>query len=146
MPRVTVSTVVEAPAGEVWRLLRDFGRFNAWYDGMPDAVIEGGGPSDRVGAIRRFEVNGQVMAREELLALDDDARSQTYRILESVFPLREYVSRLRVLPVTDGDRSFVQWTADFEADAAEADRLAEMVRDHIYRPGLASLGKRLTGA
>jgi hypothetical protein len=145
MPRVTASTVIEAPATEVWRLLRDFSQFNAWYDGMPDAVMENGSAPDQVGCVRRLEVGGQVMAREQLVALDDSDRSQTYRILESVFPLRDYVSRLRVLPVTDENHAYVEWSASFEAGADEAAELITMVRDQIYHPGLAALKKRLAG-
>lgn len=143
MPRVVASTVIDAPVADVWRVLRDFGRFSDWYDGMPQAVIEAGSASDQVGCVRRLEAGGRLMAREQLVALDDAACSQTYTILESTFGLREYVSRLRVLPVTDGDRSFVEWTATFEADAAEAAGLVVMVRDQIYAPGLVSLRKQL---
>jgi hypothetical protein len=142
MPQVAASTVIDASAGDVWQVIRDFGRLDAWYEGMPRPVLETGTAAE-VGCVRRIEVGGQLVAREQLVALDDRHRSQTYRILESVFGLREYVSTLRVLPVTDRDRSFVEWSARFEADEPVAGDLTRMVRDEIYAPGLISLRERL---
>jgi hypothetical protein len=36
-------------------------------------------------------------------------------------PLTDYVATLRLTPVTDGDRCFAEWTAEFECDEAEAE-------------------------
>jgi len=38
------------------------------------------------------------------------------------FPLRNYIATLRVLPITDGDRSLVEWSATFDCLDAEYDR------------------------
>ncbi|MGC5015645.1 SRPBCC family protein [Streptosporangium sp. DT93] len=140
---MTVSTVIGASADEAWALLRDFGRMDAWFEGMPPAVIEDGLDPAQVGCVRRIEVDGQVMARERLVALDDAARRQVYAIVESVFGLSGYTGTITVTPVTDGDRAFVEWTGVFEADAADAEATAAMIRDSIYLPGLESLRKLL---
>lgn len=143
MPQVTVSTVIGASADEVWALVRDFERMDGWFEGMPPSVIEDGLASTQVGCVRRIEVDGQVMARERLVALDDTARRQVYTVVESVFGLNGYTGTITVLPVTDGDRAFVEWTGVFEADATDVEATAAMLRDSIYLPGLESLRKRL---
>lgn len=143
MPQVTVSTVINASADDVWALIRDFEHMDGWFEGMPPAVIEDGRASTEVGCVRRFEANGQIMARERLIALDDAARRQVYAILESIFGLRGYSGTITVTPVTDGDRAFVEWTGVFEADAAEAEASIAMLRDSVYTTGLESLRKRL---
>ena len=42
MPQVTESTVVGAPASEVWALLRDFAAIGDWHPALPSAEIEDG--------------------------------------------------------------------------------------------------------
>lgn len=145
MPQVTISTVINASADDVWALIRDFEHMDGWFDGIPPAVIEDGRASTEVGCVRRIEVDGQVMVRERLVALDDAARRQVYAILESVFGLKDYIGTITVTPVTDGNRAFVEWTGVFEADAAEAEASIAMLRDSVYLPGLQGLRKRLEG-
>jgi hypothetical protein len=37
-------------------------------------------------------------------------------------PFRDFVATLRVTPVTDGDRAFVEWSAIFDCAEAEHDK------------------------
>ena len=46
MPQVFTSTVVGAPVGEVWALLRDFAAIGSWHPALPPCEIEDG-PADR---------------------------------------------------------------------------------------------------
>ena len=68
MPQITESTVLGAPAGEVWTLLRDFAAIGDWHPALPPAEIEEG-PADRVGCVRVYPLAGG--HRETLVALDD---------------------------------------------------------------------------
>jgi hypothetical protein len=145
MATLTESTLVDAPAEAVWALIRDFNGLSVWATSMPPSIIEDGKPADQVGCVRRLEANGTLLARERLLALDDVSLTQTYSILESALGVHDYRGTLHVTPVTDEDRSVVEWSGTFSADAGEADKTTAVLRDQIYRPGLASLKKHFSG-
>jgi hypothetical protein len=72
MPQVFTSTVVGAPVGEVWALLRDFAAIGSWHPALPPCEIEDG-PADRVGCVRVFPLAGD--HRETLVSLDDQHRA-----------------------------------------------------------------------
>jgi len=52
MPKVHVSTVINAPIERVWRTVSDFNGLPAWLPGMKDSTIEGGKSPTAVGAVR----------------------------------------------------------------------------------------------
>jgi hypothetical protein len=54
------------------------------------------------------------MIRERLLALSDYDYSCSYEILESPMGVADYVATLKLTPVTDGNRCFAEWSAEFE--------------------------------
>src|SRR5919198_6399201 len=120
MPTVVTSTVLDAPAEEVWALLRDFAAIGSWHPYLPPPTIEDG-PADRVGAVRAFGDH-----RERLVALDDLERSTRIAFADSGgLPVRDYVSGLRVRPAADG--SVVEWSAVFDCDAADEPKVAAQV-------------------
>jgi hypothetical protein len=145
MAKLTESTLVDAPAEAVWALIRDFNGMSAWSTAAPPSVIEDGKAADQVGCVRRFEVNGKLLIRERLLGLDDESLTQIYAVVESTLGLHEYVGKLQVIPVTDEDRSLVVWSGGFTAEAAAVGQTTALLRDGIYRPGLASLKKHFSG-
>jgi hypothetical protein len=140
MPRIVTSAVLDAPAQEVWELLRDFSAIGSWHPFLPEAKIEGGDPVDRVGAVRVFPAAGG--HRERLVALDDAERSTRYAFEDTAgLPVRDYVSGLRVTPASD-TTSLVEWTAGFDCDATDEPQVISQVRDGIFLPGLAALKER----
>lgn len=141
--RVARSCVIDAPAGVVWRLLRDFNSHADWHPAVAASHIEFGEPPDLVGAVRAFRLTDGGVLREQLIALSDRDMSLTYCLLEAPIRLDGYVATLRLRPVTDGDRTFLNWESRFEAPAAEADGLARLVGDTIYAAGMAALRSRL---
>ena len=68
------------------------------------------------------------MIRERLLALSDYDYWCIYEILESPMGVENYVATLKLTPVTDGDRCFAEWSAEFEcarsASASSSSRSA----------------------
>ncbi|MER7670645.1 SRPBCC family protein [Kitasatospora sp. NPDC096128] len=140
MPKTTVSTLVEAPADDVWGLIRDFNGLGDWHPHMPPSRIEGGGPADAVGAVRIFSIGGTEI-RETLLAFDEEGRSYTFSLPDGVFPLRNYRASLRVLPVTELNGSFVEWSATYDVEAAAERDMAESARG-VFSAGLAALRAR----
>ena len=95
---------------------------------IADSRIENGQPADRIGCIRNFRLRDGGVIRERLLALSDYDYQCTYAILESPMGVDNYVATLKLTPVTDGNRTFAEWSAEFDcaagarARAVRADR------------------------
>jgi Polyketide cyclase / dehydrase and lipid transport len=133
MAKVFTSSVVPAPIEAVWARVRDFNALPAWNPAVERSRIEGGLASDVVGCVRSFDLKDGGNLREQLLALDDRAHSCTYSILESPMPLQGYVARLRLLPITNGDRTYVEWTAEFDCAAEEEADLVQKIGQDVFQ-------------
>jgi uncharacterized protein YndB with AHSA1/START domain len=145
MPRVYVSSVIDAPAARVWERIRDFNALPRWVPAVRDSRIENGEPSDRVGCVRDFHLQNGDRLRERLLGLSDYDMFCTYSILESPMPLTDYVATLRLTPVTDGDRSFAEWTAEFDCAEADAEALVSNIGTNVFQAGFNSLKRQMAG-
>lgn len=139
MAHVLASSVINAPIAQVWSRIRDFNALPQWHPGIADSRIEGDGPSDRIGCIRHFHTRDGGLIREQLLALSDHDFSCTYAILESPMGVSGYVATLRLLPVTDGDRTFAQWTADFDCPAEQELALCTLIGGGVFQGGFDAL-------
>ncbi len=139
MVRVYVSSVVDAPADTVWARVRDFNGLPQWHPGIADSRIENGDAADRIGCIRHFHTRDGGMIRERLLALSDYEYSCTYSILESPMGVENYVATLKLTPVTDGARSFVEWSAEFDCDAGRERALVAQIGTGVFQGGLDAL-------
>src|SRR5215471_6153007 len=108
MARAYYSVVLDHPADEVWRVVRPFDHY-AWAGVEGETRIEAGKAGDQVGAVRRVTTGAGVI-RQILLAHSDFERSYTYALCDPPpFPVRNYVATIRVAPVVDGDKAFVEW-------------------------------------
>jgi len=139
MPKVVRSTIIDAPTERVWGVLRDFNGHDRWHPVVATSAIERGQPSDRVGCVRRFRLNDGSELREQLLALSDLEQTYSYCLLDTPIPLFNYVAHVRLLPVTDGDRTFWHWESRFTTRAGEDERMARQVGDEIYQTGIDAI-------
>ena len=125
MGRSYFSTVFEQTADQLWAVIRDFGNYTVWIEGVSQSYIEEGKPGDAVGAIRNVRVSDTTI-RQQLLAHSDRDRFQTYTFCEPIpYPLRNYEATLRVTPIVDGNRDFVEWWATFDCETSEYDHWTE---------------------
>lgn len=145
MARVYVSSVIDAPAARVWDRVRDFNALPRWHPRIRDSRIENGEPSDRIGCVRDFHLQNGDRIREKLLGLSDYDLFCTYAILESPMPLTEYVATLRLTPVTDGDRTFAEWTAEFDCAAEVEDDLVAGIGGDVFQAGFDALKRQMAG-
>ena len=145
MPRVFVSSVISAPAARVWGRVRDFNGMPRWHPRIRDSRIENGEPSDRVGCVRDFSLQNGDRIREKLLGLSDYDLFCTYAILESPMPLTDYVATLRLTPITDGNRTFAEWTAEFECEEAVAEDLVNGIGSNVFQAGFDALKRHFGG-
>ncbi|MHA6805100.1 SRPBCC family protein [Salinifilum ghardaiensis] len=139
MARSYASATVDAPADAVWRVVRDFDGLPQWHPAIATSRIEDGRPADAVGCVRHLTMPDGSVVRERLVDLDDVARSYTYEIVEGPFPVRKYRATLHVAPVTVDDASFVEWYADFDAEAADEEELDGTFSRDVFAAGLQAL-------
>ena len=145
MARVYTSSVINAGANRVWDRVRDFNALPRWHPRIRDSRIEDALPSDKVGCIRNFNLQNGDNIREQLLGLSDYDMFCTYAILESPMPLSDYIATLRLTPVTDGDRCFIEWSAEFSADPSEEDALVNGIGTDVFQAGFDALKRHFGG-
>jgi len=141
MLRVFVSGVVDAPAEKVWPVIRRFDAAADWLPFVKSSPIEDGGDPTRVGCVRVLtQTNGEVL-REVLVALSDAKHFYSYTFVSSPVPVRNHRTTLRVLPITDGDRSYVEWLSRFEIAPEHETQLVELMNRNFLND-LRSLAER----
>ena len=93
--------------------------------------------------MRRFHLVDGSELRELLLTLSDMEMTFSYCLLDTPVPLFNYVAHARLLPVTDGNRTFWQWDSTFDTQAGEEKEMARMVGDDIYVAGFEAIRQHL---
>jgi len=148
MAKSYYSTVFDHSADAVWNAIRDFNNYPVWVDGAGESTIEDGKSGDAVGAIRNVLYQGNRI-RQRLLALSDIDRAQTYEFAgapPAYLPgLHAFQATIRVRPVTDGNRAFVEWCAMFDSTDNRRDELRDFFQQAFAR-WLGSLRRTLDHA
>jgi hypothetical protein len=83
--------------------------------------------------------------REQLLAFSDLDHSCTYSILESPMPLENYRATLRLLPITDGDCTYAEWSAEFTCRASEESDLVDAIGGGVFQGSFDNLKAHFAG-
>ena len=139
MAKIYVSAVIEAPIDRVWDLARDFNGHHGWHPAIADSHIEDGLPSDRVGCVRNFRLTDGGQLREQLLTFSDIEHFYTYNILEGPLPISDYVATFRLRPITEGNRTFGEWQAEFDVAPADSARIVKQISTDIFAAGFTAL-------
>jgi hypothetical protein len=142
MTRVYVSSVIDAPAAEVWKIVRNFNALPQWTPFVAESRIEHNAPPDQIGCIRNFRLKDGGLIRERLLALSDYDLSCSYSILESPMGVENYVATLSLTPVTDGGSTFIEWQADFDCPAQREDALKQQIGVNVFQAAFDALKQR----
>jgi len=142
MTKVYVSTVIDAAAVDVWRIVRDFNGLPSWTPFVAESRIEQNMRPDQVGCIRNFRLRDGGRIRERLLSLSDYDLSYSYAIVESPMPVEDYVSSLSLTPITDGNRTFAEWQADFDCPPEREAALIREIGTGVFQAGLTTLKQR----
>lgn len=141
MPHIFVSAVIGAPVETVWEAIRDFNGLPDWHPAFERSQIEDGRAGDAVGAVRNFHLKDGGNIRERLLTLSDVEHACTYTILDSPLPIRDYVSTLRLRPVTTSGTTYAEWWSDFEVDPGEREAMIDALTG-VYTAGFEALQAR----
>lgn len=124
------STVLDHPVETVWSLIRDFNNYPVYIDGVTESAIEDDRRGDEVGAVRRFRYGGNWI-RQRLGAHSDDQHCLTYvgidpfevpagAVSETPTSAR-YQGTMHLLPVTDGARTFIEWSVTLDPVSGRAE-------------------------
>ena len=147
MARSYASTVIDAPADEAWARIRDFNGLADWHSGMvATSEIEEGKAGDQVGGVRSFTLTNDAHLREKLLAHSDAERSYTYDFQKHPFEgVENYLATIRVTPVTDGDKSFVEWWTIFDCAPDKIDYWEGFFATEVFQGGFDALKAHFSG-
>ena len=125
--------------------VRDFNGLPQWTPFVAESRIEEGQPADRIGCVRNFRLRDGGVIRERLLTLSDYDYQCSYSILESPMGVENYVATLKLTPVTDGDRTFAEWWAEFDCAPEREQALAEQIGQGVFQAAFDSLKKVVDG-
>ena len=142
MALVYASSVIAAPAARVWETIRDFNGLPNWHPAIAESRIEAGAPADQVGCVRAFRLRDGGFIRERLLALSDYDFSCSYAILESPMGVENYIATLKLTPITDGDRTFAEWSAEFDCAPEREAELVALIGTGVFQGGFDALKSR----
>lgn len=122
------SSVLDHPIDRVWEMVRDFNNYPRYIDGVIESLIEDDRRGDEIGAIRRFNYQGNWI-RQQLVRHSDDQHLLTYAGIDPLaFPQQEtpgapspvrYEGTIRLHRIVDGDRTFIEWPVKLETAAGE---------------------------
>ena len=93
--------------------------------------------------MRRVRLKDGSELREQLLALSDLEQTFSYCLLDTPIPLFNYVAHVRLMPVTDGDRTFWGWESRFTTRPGEEQQMTQMVGEEIYQGGFDAIRRHL---
>lgn len=139
MPKVVRSTIIDVPVDRLWAVVRDFNAHDQYHPAVATSQIERGHPVDKVGCVRRFTLADGSELREQLLSLSDLEMTYSYCLMDTPIPLFNYVAHVRLLPVTDGNRSFWHWESRFTTPPGMEAELARVVGDDVYVAGMEAV-------
>jgi uncharacterized membrane protein len=139
---VYISDVIDAPIEKVWGIMRDFNDMPSYHPAIRKSIIEGEDPSDRVGCVRCLTL-AEGFVRERLLCMDDENHIFTYEIIEGTLPVRGYVAGVRLLRVTEGNRTFAEWWADFEVVNADREATVAGIGNNVFAAGFRAVAAKV---
>lgn len=141
--KVFTSSVIDGPVDAVWARIRDFAGMGDWHDEVTRMHMEGGVRADKISGVRDF-LFGDAALREELTYLSDTEHAFRYRILTSPMPWLNYHAGARLYPVSDTDRTFAIWTADWVASPQDDLELIPNVHENVFQKAFDTVNEQFT--
>ncbi len=131
---------IDAPASNVWDIVKDFGGLNNWHPMFSGDVIKSG-TNNQIGAVRTLTIQDGPSFDEQLMVWDDHGRHFTYRVIDPApLPLKNYSATMKVMQLAPGVTN-VTWTSSYENNSGgempDADLIAFL--NGAYQAGLDAL-------
>lgn len=134
MARAHASLKTAHSPDRVWALVGGFDNLPQWLPFIVESVISEGG---RLRTLKAADGNIIV---ERMQTFDEQARTCTYSIEQSPFPISSYLATVRVS--ADGQGSLVEWFGEFTAVGISEDEAHELFQG-VYEDGMQTLAKAL---
>lgn len=126
METETAEIEIAASPADTWAVVGDFGGIG-WMPGIDSVTVDGD--------VRTIAMMGMEI-KEQLVSLDDEARSIAYSIIDGPVPVESHTATITVHEA--GDASRVTWEVSVEPEGAA------LFKD-IYQGSLGALKDRLEG-
>lgn len=143
LSKVQVSSVIYASTKKVWDKIGDFNSLPDWFPSVISGHIEENKSSNQIGCIRVYTREDGLVIRERLLSLDERGLRCTYSLLEPTHQMKDYVGTLGLLPVTDGDKTYIEWIASFNCIPTEEPELRQSLEE-LFQSGFDALNKHFS--
>lgn len=140
MTKVSMTTELNVPANEVWKVIGGFNAVPDWHPAVEDSHTEGEGE----GSVRRLSLVGGGIVVERPESVDDEERVYSYSIVDSPLPVSDYKATIRVRDKGDGTATVVEWSSEFDPSGASESEASQVIQG-IYNAGLGSLKKMFGG-
>ncbi|WP_172741545.1 SRPBCC family protein [Citrobacter youngae] len=117
MPSKNFTGPVEADIREIWTTLSGFGHIADWHPDITSSRIDNGMPETMPGAVRHLDMRDGNVIKEELLTLDPELMTLSYRFTHSPLPWDNYVCVIRVSEQKNAAGTLVSqvcWSATFD--------------------------------
>lgn len=143
MPKILVSTVINAPIERVWRTVADYNGLPAWMPGMKDSVVEDGKRPTEVGAVRRLGMVGSKdVLRERLEVFDPQTHTVTYAVLQGPLPVTNIRTTIHLRPITDSHGTLGEWSTQFDTEPGKEEE-GQQLMARVFGAGFRGLKKHL---
>lgn len=139
MVTVFETSVIDAPIEKVWEVVRGFNDLPKWHPAIANSEIEDGLNPYTIGCVRNFNLQDGESIRETLIAFSELEYTFSYDMLTTGLGLFDYISTMELRPVTDGDRTYIQWSAEFTTAEGAEEEKADMVGSGVFQGGFAAL-------
>lgn len=142
--KVVKSVEVPADAAKTWATVGNFGAMHGWHPAVEATKITKG-TGNRKGDMRVLALKGGGDITETLTSYSARNRSYSYRIDESLLPVKNYKATISIKPGKSAGKSRIVWSSSFDAKDGTKDDDARKVIENIYDAGLGNATKMLGG-
>jgi len=143
MVNILNNSVINAPLDEVWAIIRDFNGMPKWHPLVIGSKIENNEPADKVSCVRVLTNKSGQKIKEKLLALSDIDHTYSYSIEEATkAPIEDFIATMQLLQITDGDCTYIEWTAEFDCAPEDEEDMVELFSTDIFQSGIDALKDR----
>ncbi len=140
---VTESKTIDAAPDEVWSTVRDFDAISLWHPAVVSSDITKG-ENNKPGAQRHLTLGDGGTIDEQLVSWDDEGMKYSYKILDGVLPVSNYMSTIAVEPEGD-EQSKITWTGHFDPAEGQTADMAREVITNVYRAGVVNVKTMMDG-
>jgi hypothetical protein len=138
--KVFCSSVINGALPAVWERVRDFAALGNWHPDVTAMHMLGGVRADKISGVRAFDMGGHL--HERLTYLSDREHAFRYTIEQSPMPWLDYHAGARFYPVTDANRTFAVWTADWTAAPNDDVGLIPGIHTNVFQKAFDTLNER----